>query len=388
MHRIVSLVARLPSPLRRGLRAVPGLYRMRARLYGRPAATGPAPGQPKPVVYLPTWLRWDQMRQRPQNLLAEFGRAGHPVYFVDPRESVERRDGPVRIVPDLTSVPGHSPILYVHFAPARTLFGRFDDPVVVYDVLDDLSIYVAGERGLARRWRVSSHHPALMAEADVVMVSMEVLAERHRTERADLLVVENGVEVDRFSAPTTLPDDLPAGTGPLVGFHGAVAGWFDFKLFAEVAARLPDWRFVVVGPIDPTVAGEAAGLTGRPNVDFIGERPGASMPAYVQAFDIGAIWFRINAMTQAVSPLKMYECLAAGKPVVATPLPACQASPSVQTAGTTGEFVEALLNAAGRIDDAGRRAGALAEASAADWGVRIQPLLDRLTDLGVRNAPL
>jgi len=387
VNRVVSLAARLPAPVRRALRAVPGLYQVRARLYGRPAATGPAPGQPKPIVYLPTWLRWDQMRQRPQNLLAELSQAGHPVFFVDPREPAERLDGAVRIVPDLASAPGRNVILYVHFAPARVLFDKFENPVVVYDVLDDLSIYAPGERGLAGRWSVSSHHPALMAEADVVMVSIGVLAERHRAERADLLVVENGVQAARFSAPAARPADLPTGTGPLVGFHGAVARWFDFDLLAEVAAQLADWDFVVVGPVDSAASREAARLNRRPNVHFIGERSSSSMPGYVQSFDIGAIWFRLDGLTRAVSPLKMFEYLAAGKPVVASPLPACIASPSVRTAATAGEFVTALQEAATERHDAGKRAVALEEARAADWSARVRPLLDRLNRLDVRYAP-
>jgi glycosyltransferase involved in cell wall biosynthesis len=374
MSRLLGWASRLPSGFQTALKSLPGADYLRMLAAGTPQLTGPAPGERRAVVYLPTWLRWDVMRQRPQYLLEAFARAGHQVYFVDPRENDPRAVDGVRIVTSLRDVPASGVILYVHFAPVRRMFRLFEDPIVVYDILDDLSIYDRSEAGIPHRNRVAAHHPTVMQRAEVVTVSNEVLLERYGPARPDTILVPNGVDVGRFAAHTARPTDLPDGT--IIGYHGAVAPWFDFTLLADVASSCPDLQFVLVGPIDPEATGEAAHLDEMPNVHVLGERTSGSMPGYVQAFDVGAIWFKVDRMTSGVTPLKMYECRAAGTPCVATPLPACVQEPGVVTADTPDAFVSAIRTA-------------IAHPSVAPidpsigWDARLAPVLDRLVSLGL-----
>lgn len=377
MSRLECLLRRVPPRWRRGLRRLPGADRAREIIAGSPRR-----GEKRPVVYLPTWVRWDHMRQRPQYLLAAFAAAGHPVYFVDPLEPQARQVDGVRIVPDVSQAPTRGAILYVHFAPMRHMFELFEDPVIVYDILDDLSIYDADEVDVSPERRVAAHHPAVMREAHVVVVSNRVLAETHRPERYDLIVVENGVDPDRFGRPAPRPSDLPR-EAPIVGYHGAVSYWFDFPLLEEVARLRPEWRFVLVGPVDPRVGEQAERLAQASNVTLLGERPPDAMPGYVQAFDVGSIWFEVTDMTRGVTPLKMYEYLAAGKGCVSTPLPACVEAPEVRTASDPDAFVaelEAELASAGDpgVVEARRRA-----ARAHSWEARLEPALRRLAELGL-----
>lgn len=375
---------RLPRPVRRLLARIPGATRVARSTAGRPSGPPPEPGTLKPVVYLPTWVQWSSMRQRPQYVLAAFARAGHPVFFVDTRAMSPYVVDGVRVVPSLSHVPSANVMLYVHFAPIGELFDRFDDPVVVYDLLDDLSIYDADERGLPEHRRVKSHHPTLVRSATVVIASSEVLADRHRHERPDILLVENGVDVDRFERPHERPPEIPAGT-PVIGYHGAIARWFDVELFALVAAANPQWRFVLVGPVASDMREAVHRLDAGENVLVIGELPSDRIPSYVQAFDVGAIWFRIDGLTTAVSPLKMYEYLAAGLPVVATPLPACTATPGVRVATSPEEMSRAI--AEGLDEPVETEQDRRATARAASWDRRLGPLLDRLDDLQVRVVP-
>ncbi len=380
------LAARLPSAVRRAAARLPGTAALRRRLWRLPAATGPDAGELRPVVYLPTWLTWDEMRQRPQYLLEAFAAHGHPVWFADPRAARPHRRGEVRVVPDLRGVPGRQPIIYAHFAPSRQAFDLFTDPVVVYDVLDDLAIYDDGHLPPAER--VASHHPALIREADVVIASSPALVDRHRHERPDLLLVPNGADPARFAAPAPRPADLPLDPERLlVGYHGAVAEWLDFELIAAVAELRPGWRFVLVGPVRPAARGDAAALRRLGNVSVLGERPSDAMPGYVQAFDVAAIWFRVDRLTEAVSPLKLYECLAAGTPCVSTPLPVAQDEPAVRVAADPAGFVAELEAARADAADEGWRSRAAATAAAASWDRRIEPLLARLDELGRRRAP-
>ncbi len=375
---------RLPEPVRRAVRDLPGVRWMRDRMVGTPRPVGPAPGDLRPVVYLPTWSQWDVMRQRQQYVIAAFAAAGHEAWFVDVRTPEVRRVDGVTIVPSLDQVPGHDVILYVHFAPVRTLFGKFRDPVVVYDILDDLSIYDPDETGTPAGRRVGAHHPALVRAADLVIVSSPVLADRHRPERADLELVPNGVDYARFSTPAPRPADLPPRRDgrPVVGFHGAVGDWIDLKLVGEVARAMPAWDFVMVGPVYHRMAGAAAALAAEPNVTLIGERPPDTMPGYVQAFDIGAVWFKIEHLTEAVTPLKLYEYLAAGLPVVGTELPVCRDEPLVHTAADAAGFVAALETALAESADPEHAARARAAGAAAGWGHRLIPVRERLQAAG------
>jgi glycosyltransferase involved in cell wall biosynthesis len=343
------------------------------------AAFGGEPGDLRPVVYLPTWVEWDSMKQRPQFLLEAFARAGHPVWFVDPRADGPSTVDGVQIVTSLSDVPKDQVILYLHFAPLASLFDDFTDSVIVYDILDDLSIYDADEVDVPEERRVRYHHPTVMDRADIVLVSNEILAQRHRDERPDLIHVPNGVDVDRFGAPVAAPRDVPVG-GPIIGYHGMISHWFDFDLLAGVASLRPEWRFVLVGPTDRRVEDDARRLERLANVTRLGERSSTLMPAYVHAFDVGTIWFQIDDMTRGVTPLKMFEYLAAGVPCVSTPLPACVAQNGVATADQPEAFVDAIE--AGLAADEAERARLREIATASDWSAVLAPALERLKALG------
>ncbi len=389
MNLLLRSLTRLPAPLRRGLSRLPGANRLRRRMWKLPAAPGPGPGEPRAVVYLPTWARWDAMRQRPQYLVEAFAAHGHPAYFVDEAAGAPRTEHGVHVVPDLSHVPGRDVILYVHFAPLRTAFDVFTDPVVVYDILDDLTIYEPDEEGLPEERTVRHHHPRLMERADVVIASSPALMERHRAEREDLLLVPNGADAARFGAPAPRPADLPAADPerPLVGFHGALGEWIDFDLVAAVAAELPGWQFVFVGPVLERGAAGARRLAELPNVALIGERPSESMPGYVQAFDVAWIPFLVNHLTEAVGPLKLYETLAAGIPCVTTPLPVAVAEPAVRTAAGAQEVAGALAAARPTRWEPSFMKEAAATAAAAGWDTRIVPLLERLEAGPGRRVP-
>ena len=327
------------------------------------------------------------MRQRPQYLLAAFARAGHPVFFVDPRESTPRRAEGVDIVPNLGAVPATGVIVAVHFAPVRSMFDGFDEPVILYDILDDLSIYDSDEVGMPEARRVRSHHPAVVSQAAVVTVSSQTLLERHRGEREDLLLVPNGVEPNRFAEQRPAPVDLPTGKEPIIGYHGAVAPWFDFGLYSAVATALPDLRFVIVGPVDSRVSADADRLAALSNVTMLGSRRSDDIPAYVRRFAVGTVPFVVDEMTKGVSPLKMYEYLSAGKPVVATPLPECVAHPLVATAATSGDFIDALRDAIVRGAEPGFAEESQASAREASWDARVAVIRERLRSLDLLRVP-
>jgi glycosyltransferase involved in cell wall biosynthesis len=320
------------------------------------------------------------MKQRPQFLLEAMAGSGHDVWFVDPRlpepKLVSER---IHLVPSLRMTPKNGVILYTHFAPLHSLLRRYRDKVVIYDILDDLAIYDVSDGGMRTKQTVRDRHRHMVRDADLVLVSNPVLGDRHVLEREDLLLVENGVDLDRFTPTGPFADAL--GQGPIVGFHGAIAPWFDFELVESLARLRPHLGFVLVGPVDPSVKIEAAKLSSLPNVRLISAQPSDRIPEYVRGFAVGVLPFILQEMTRAVTPLKMYEYLASGVPVVATPLPACIAHPAVRTASEAESFASAV-DAALRVTGE-ERAGLRAFAENADWKRRIDPLIERLEQSGL-----
>lgn len=376
VNRLMALV---PRPLRRGLKRLPGVAALRDRLYDYPRGPAPRPGELRPVVYLPTWQEWETMKQRPQYLLEALAAAGHEVWFVDPRleepRSVNER---IHLVPSIRETPRSGVIIYTHFAPNGTLIERYTDRVVIYDLLDDLAIYEPNEVGMPSEQTVRHHHPKLVQSADVVIASNPVLLERHRSERTDMVLVENGVDVERFDAEGPVADVLPE--GEIVGYHGALAPWFDFDLVGAVAGLRPDLDFVLVGPVDPEVRDEARKLRRRGNITLIPSQSSEQIADFVRGFTVGVLPFVVDEMTRAVTPLKMYEYLACGVPMVGTPLPACVNEPAVDTASSANDFA-AAIDAALSLSP-GDRLDLRRRALTADWSRRVTPLLDRLRGTG------
>jgi hypothetical protein len=129
------------------------------------------------------------------------------------------------------------------------------------------------------------------------------------------------VDYDHFKKAclpeTTVPEECRALRGPVIGFFGLVADWVDLSVFRYLATERPEWSLVLVGEIQTDVSS----LRELPNIHLLGRRNYQNLPAYSKAFDVAILPFVVNDLTLAANPLKMREYLAAGLPVVATPLP-------------------------------------------------------------------
>ena len=101
-----------------------------------------------------------------------------------------------------------------------------------------------------------------------------------------------------------------------------------FRCSSTLARARPAWSFALVGPVGPgDPRTDVSALAAEPNVHLLGARPTSELPEVLRAADAGLIPYARNALTESVFPMKVYEYLAAGLPVVATPLPALATSP-------------------------------------------------------------
>src|SRR5262249_53405777 len=137
----------------------------------------------------------------------------------------------------------------------------------------------------------------------------------------------------------------------VVGYYGAIAEWFDSDLVADLAERRPDWRFILVGS---TFTADLRRLARLENVDLVGEVPYGQVPRWLSLFDVTILPFRRNALTEATNPVKAYEILAAGKPLVSVPLPEMvRLAPLIRLASSAGEFEKEIAEEL-RARDSGR----------------------------------
>ena len=294
------------------------------------------------VIVFPPGLDWQrQLFQRPQHLALALARQGALVFYVEPEES----DGPAGFREEaknfyLCHVPlyafGDLSGLWVHsFTWNQKYTLSFRQPRLIYDFVDDLNTF-QGPRA-----RLERQHAELLRDASLVLVTAERLRAQVATQRPDAVLCPNGVDYAHFTLgerpiPAELVPILGAGS-PIAGYYGALASWFDYELLRQVAARKPDWCFVLIGP-DHDGSLVSSSLLQSPNILWLGRKSYAELPSYLACFDVALIPFLVNEITHATSPLKLFEYMAGGKPVLVTPMQESLRYDVVLTAATVDEF--------------------------------------------------
>ncbi len=265
------------------------------------------------------------------------------------------------------------PILWAYAPQAEALLEALDPELVVYHCVDDL----AAQKGVdAGSFRAAEERFA--RRADLVLASAPALAERMRRLSDNVLYAPNVADTEHFATALepgpvdAAVDSLPR---PRLVFQGAVvATKLDLRLLADAAALRPGWSIVLVGPRgagDP--GGDLTALTSAPNIHLLGAREAAALPGVLRGTDAGLIPYEINDLTRSVFPMKVYEYLAAGLPVLSTPLPALQGVEGVDVISDASELVEAAERELA-ADSPERRADRSRAASSHSWEARIEEI--------------
>lgn len=191
---------------------------------------------------------------------------------------------------------------------------------VVYDCIDELAVHIRRPElaTMYRHWEEE-----LLDRASGAVVTAEQLGAALHARRSNLPIalIRNGVDVERFqqlAASQARPEDVPRTGRPTVGFVGALYEWIDWEMIADVAAQNADIDFVFVGPHDGR--GDIERIAYLPNTHLLGPCAYDRVPAYVNAFDVCWVPFKQDEIGLAANPVKIYEYLALGKPVVTTPV--------------------------------------------------------------------
>lgn len=204
--------------------------------------------------------------------------------------------------------------IYSFLPSAVDLLPKIKYDKLIYDCVDDHGAFT----GLIDPDLVSRMERELMAKAHVSFATARQLYEDRREWSGNFHIISNGAEFEHFAGGGgEVPEELREVKHPVAGFVGGISDWVDVDLIAAAAGHLAEVTFVLVGP----VLTDVRALEGLENVKLLGARPYKSLPDYVRLFDVCLIPFKINKLTESVNPIKMFEYLSAGKPVVSTPLP-------------------------------------------------------------------
>jgi glycosyltransferase involved in cell wall biosynthesis len=223
---------------------------------------------------------------------------------------------------------------------------------------------------------MSDRERRLIERVDRVFVTSPKLLETKGGINPHTIFSPNGVDVHAYAAPTAEPQDVARIPHPRIGYVGVLKQQLDWDLITTLVTRHPAWSFVFVGPVrtvHATVPPIVARLERLPNVFLLGERSQAELPAYMQHIDVSLLPYQRNDYTNAINPLKLYESLAAGTPVVSARIRTVEEfGPVVAIADTADDWSNALSAA---LADADRAAERRESVAGYDWDIIARGLL-------------
>ena len=223
---------------------------------------------------------------------------------------------------------------------------------VIYEYIDDLSPEIVGAKEIPKN-QLDKYNYMLKDKENIFVIvtateiEKDVLKKRGNEKLAFSC---NGVNIEHFK---NIDDDfvfdkeyeniIKMGK-PIIGYYGALASWFDYDLIKHLAAKRPEYNIVLFGvKYDDSL--DKSDINKYSNIHFLGSKNYNVLQNYASKFSVCTIPFLINDITKATSPVKLFEYMALGKPIVTTAMPECQKYKSVLISNNLDEFVNLLDNA-------------------------------------------
>lgn len=202
---------------------------------------------------------------------------------------------------------------------------------VFFDIVKGsrLSVYQCEDEDTMREdsvlWDMKAIEDRFLSKTDVIFTLSRNVYETRKARNKNCYLVPNGVDFDFFrkvdSREIRVHPDLENIQKPIVGYLGHTRTWLDFELIEYLVDRMPDVSFVFVGPVEKNVKKNVAFLKMKPNVYFIGRKDHGEIPSVLKAFDVCTIPFKYNQFNLATNPLKFWEYLATGRPILTLRIP-------------------------------------------------------------------
>jgi len=221
------------------------------------------------------------------------------------------------------------PIIWIYHPEAVRILDHLEGELTCYDCVDDYATFPYYANKPTRRQEIIQLENRLLKLADVVFTTSQQLYVEKGKHNPNTYLVPNVADAKHFAKArldeTEIPGDIMRIAHPIIGFIGALDAYkVDVDLIAYIAQKHPEWSIVLIGP--KGVGGKELAIPslGQTNIHFLGYRQYEVLPNYLKAFDVCIIPYRLSEHTQNIFPMKFFEFLATGKPVVTTALPALE----------------------------------------------------------------
>jgi UDP-galactopyranose mutase len=289
-------------------------------------------------------LRWDFVYQRPQHLLSRFAKNRRVFFFEEPifidgdthLEISLREDNLSVVVPHISHADRDNKnvvdvqrellddlfnsqeinnfVLWFYTPMAINFAAHLEPQATVFDCMDELSAFKFAPPELIENER------RLFKKADLVFTGGQSLYEAKKHQHEQVFAFPSSIDAEHFKQARTITEERAEQKSiprPRFGYYGVIDERIDIRLLAEIADLRPDWQFVMVGPV---VKISDEDLPRRENIHYLGGKSYQDLPAFLADWDVAIMPFAINESTRFISPTKTPEYLAAGKPVVSTPI--------------------------------------------------------------------
>lgn len=370
-----------------------------------------------PAILCFSTVDWDYLWHRPQVVMSRFAQDGYRILYVDTlglrspkvgdlpriasrlRNRLKAQNGGLRqpeagifvysplvlpfldsrmarrinvgyLVPrlrrQLARIGGGELIVWVYL-PTWTVLEcvrRIPHRALVYEAIDALA---SNPAGVSRDYL--SAEQEVLQRADLVIATSESLYREKAVFNANTHWVPSGV-AEGFFAEVALAEEVAAIPGPRIGFFGTLDHRLDLGLMGDLARAHPEWSFVLIG----AARCDIGALVAAENVHFLGPKPHAELPRYLRGLDALYLPYAVDEFTRHVYPAKIFECLALGKPVVATALPALREFGEVVRLAEGREGFERGLREAVLEDDVGLRRRRVELARGNSWEARFEKI--------------
>jgi glycosyltransferase involved in cell wall biosynthesis len=281
-------------------------------------------------------LRWKFVYQRPQHIISRLSKIYNILFVEEPvpgsgnnfKKYTVTKVSPFVTVfqPEVNNIKEIPAVLqeyigtnsiktgWFYSAAFVSLFDSFRFNKVVYDCMDELSMFKFADP------EISKHEKELLSRANIVFTGGKSLFEAKKKHHAKTYCFPSSVDHSHFEKALNkihIPEDIDKIKGNIIGYYGVIDERIDLKLIEESATALKDLNFVFIGPLAKISTKD---LPHRDNIHYLGMKEYELLPNYLKRFDIAMMPFSMNDSTRFISPTKTLEYMAAGKPIISTPV--------------------------------------------------------------------
>lgn len=202
-----------------------------------------------------------------------------------------------------------------YYTPMALEFtARYSPKLTIYDCMDELSAFKFAPK------EIKGLEKKLMQNADVVFTGGNSLYEAKKNQHSNIYPFPSSIDKNHFEKARKSrieAEDQRTIAGPKIGFYGVIDERFDIELIGSIAKAKPEWQLILIGPVAKI---DHALLPKHNNIHYLGQKSYQELTGYLSGWDIALIPFLLNDSTRYISPTKTPEYLAAGIPVVSTPI--------------------------------------------------------------------